>query len=424
MIKLIRKKYGTCTFHESLLAAVINNDHLFLEQLIKYKPKQQYLTGFDISHLVQTKSQILPFNNLSLLHVAAFYDSLESFVTIQKLTKMSVFIQTDQSLQPIHYACYSHSIEIATYILTLFPDVIDQCQQYEYSLFYYAAASNNASSDQIIRLLKSHKATFESTLSKNYNPIYKAIEHNNYTVLKSLLNIHPTTNNHTKDTFSTPLITAISYNLIDVVHLLLQNGEDPTFVTTDGKCALSQACYTNYKTKENIDSNYEIIVALFEAIGNNEIEPPNLETNGPIHWICQSKSPQIAKLFFEIHPEINVNRVDEFSVSGPLLLAQSDMPDSDILEMLKIFFNHGLDLNMHSVENGQKTILEGFCFSIVVRPEIVAFLLEKGADPFLPFIGNSKNARNGTIFDKAIKKPALQHIMTDYQMKLTTVIEI
>ena len=71
MKKLIRQNYGTCTFHESLLVSVMNNDHLILEQLIKYRPKYQYLTGFDITHFTQTKSKLLPFNNLSLLHVAA-----------------------------------------------------------------------------------------------------------------------------------------------------------------------------------------------------------------------------------------------------------------------------------------------------------------------------------------------------------------
>lgn len=58
----------------------------------------------------------LPFEYLTLLHVAAFFDYLEVFVFLESLG-LPLDIKSAALYSPLHYACLSGSLEICTYIL-------------------------------------------------------------------------------------------------------------------------------------------------------------------------------------------------------------------------------------------------------------------------------------------------------------------
>ena len=65
----------------------------------------------------------IPTKNLSLLHLAAITDSLEVFIYITKYKKVNPLIQSYDNYNPLHYACLGNSIEVATYIISHFPDL-------------------------------------------------------------------------------------------------------------------------------------------------------------------------------------------------------------------------------------------------------------------------------------------------------------
>lgn len=401
---------------EEIINAIIQNDLPTVRTIASKSPKFIKKTTFNIEKQSNIQGSILPLSSLSLMHIAAFFDSLEIFVFLEMHAHLSPSILNASSIHPIQYAIYGNSLEVASYILNKYPDEALIDASLSYALYYCAASSPNAKNDHMIRLLQMKKAPFVYSPDNILCPIHKAIRLKNIPVLKGLLKVY----NSQKKNFTeergimTPLMTSISYGLSSGVDLLLQVGEDPLFITPDGRCALSHACFCNRKVNGK-DSNIEIIEKLLISIGENSIEPFVKNISGPIQWICQSKSPQIAKMIFEYHPEIDVNRVDENFISAPTTLAKKDMPVNDIIEMLTLFIEKGYEINRYDLENGQKTILESFCFTISPKLEVVKFLLNNGANPYLPFIGNNKAARKRTIYINALEKPNLRPIMMEYE---------
>ena len=51
------------------------------------------------------KDSNIPENNITLLHVAAYYDSLECFIFLQTKTNLNLRVESANGLFPLHYAC-------------------------------------------------------------------------------------------------------------------------------------------------------------------------------------------------------------------------------------------------------------------------------------------------------------------------------
>lgn len=75
---------------------------------------------------------LLPIQELSLIHIAALFDSLECFVTLQR-KGFEINTRSSNGYLPIHYACCLGSIEVTTYILT----TTDTLSKAEISIFFY-----------------------------------------------------------------------------------------------------------------------------------------------------------------------------------------------------------------------------------------------------------------------------------------------
>lgn len=413
---LVPHKNSSKHDEDAVVNAIIDNNWAEVANILSQHPKLINSTIYSIENRSNLRGSILPLNSLSLMHVAAFFDSLETFVFLEKDCKLPISILSAASIHPIQYAVYGNSMEVAAYILENYPEEATIETSLSYALFYCAAASPMADNDRMIRLLHMKKAPFLPNRDSTLCPIQKSIKLKNIPVLKGLLKIYRPNKikNDENCDIMTPLMTSISYGVSSGIDLLLEAGENPMFITADGKCALSHACFVNRKVGDE-DSNYDIIEKLLTAIGKSRIEPIEKNKSGPIQWICQSKSPRIARLFFDFHPEIDVNRVDENFISAPTTLANKDMPIKDIIEMLTIFIDKGYELNRYDIEKGQKTILESFCFTMKPKPEVVKFLLDNGSDPGLPFIGNYRSPQKKTIYQNALLKRELRPIMIEYE---------
>lgn len=401
---------------DAIINAIIENNWQETANILYQHPKLIKYTSYNIENQSKIRGSILPLNSLSLMHIAAFFDSLETFVMLENEFELPISIESAASVHPIQYAIYNYSMEVAVYILENYPDEAKIETSLSYALFYCAAASPKAADDRMIQMLHMKNAPFFPNRDSTLCPIQKSIKLKNIPVLKGLLKIYsPSKIKVGEDCdIMTPLMTSISYGLSSGVDLLLEAGEDPLYSSSDGKCALSHACFVNRKV-DGKDSNFDIIEKLLIAIGKCNIEPYEKIKSGPIQWICQSKSPQIARLMFDYHPEIDVNRVDENFTSAPTTLANKDMPIKDIIDMLTIFIDKGYELNRYNLEKGQKTILESFCFTMKPKPEVVKFLLDNGSDPHLPFVGNYKSPQKKTIYQNAMLKRDLKSMMMEYE---------
>ncbi|OHT16844.1 hypothetical protein TRFO_12942 [Tritrichomonas foetus] len=396
--------------------AVRCNSFEKLEELILRDDEKLYEKhDFAISN--SDTNKILKMTNLSLIHIAAFFDSFECFLVLEKIGGLSPQLKSVESVHPIQYACYGNSLEVVSYILLKYPQEAKIATPIQYSL-YFCCASSCYKDDRIINLLRKYGTPYPNCITdQHYSPVYKSITLKNDVTLKALLNVKKLSSKEQKD-FS-PLMTAIIYKEYEAIDILLNSGEDAGFFLPNGKCALYCACFINHHTSDGSDSQIELIERLLRLTETINIEPNIPNIAGPIHWICRSSSPNIARLFFKYHPEIDVNRVDENNFTGPVILAfLREISSNDIIEIISLCLKHGYNLNTYNRQNRQKSLIEVFCFAITVQPLVVQFLLDNGASPYVPFIGNGyiNVQKEATVFMKitANKKGPVYEIMMEY----------
>ena len=63
-------------------------------------------------------------DHVTLLHAAAFYESLECFVFLHKQKNFNIQLLSVKSFLPLHYACFNNSREIVAYILSEDPEQV------------------------------------------------------------------------------------------------------------------------------------------------------------------------------------------------------------------------------------------------------------------------------------------------------------
>ncbi|OHT08776.1 hypothetical protein TRFO_22604 [Tritrichomonas foetus] len=404
-----KKMFGQCDDMLLLLEYVLTNNFEHLSRYVDSDPNSRYIrsTNFSINNdrMCNSHRQFLPMKSLSLMHVAALCDSLECFCILHQKSRLSVSIENASSLHPIQYACFSDSLEIVTYICHVNPyEAIHQFPP-EYSLFL-CFSMRCGNSDKIIRFLQS-KGT-EYPKYAEYSPLKASIMKNNIPQLIALLFILKAC-----DPKSSLIMTAIKQQEFDAVPILVEAGEDPSYVNEDGRSAIDLACFTNRRVN-GIDSNYNILKIMLEKV--NSIEPKMTNVNGPEHWICRAQSPEIAKLFFnQPHLTIDVMRINEKGITGPSLLltpitynSQCDV-FTNSLKILKLFLENGFNVNYMNRETHTPTLLEAYLSNIKPSPEMIEWLLNYGANPYLECVN-----RKGTIFENGMNVFCLKSIFEKY----------
>ena len=98
----------------------------------------------------------------------------------------------------------------------------------------------------------------------------------------------------------TPLMLAVAYGQEKAVQILLKSGEsNVSYFNKFNQSALSLACYySNVEYVKEIPS-YLVDVDLLSCI----------KGQGAVHWICQSKSLEIARKL--LGKGVDINRIDE-----------------------------------------------------------------------------------------------------------------
>lgn len=98
--------------------------------------------------------------------------------------------------------------------------------------------------------------------------------------------------------------------------------------------------------------------------------------NGPIHWICMSGSPKVAKIFFEILNKIDLYKLNKQNKTGIYYLVGKKT--KNVIKILKILLEKGYDINFKP--NGGNSILTDFVFHFNPDLEVIEFLLQNGAN--------------------------------------------
>ena len=331
----------------------------------------------------QTSSTYLPPDSVTLLHIAAFCDSLEVFIYLHDHHHIPFQIKSAAQYFPLHYACYAGSYEVARYILENDPQEARLETITQFSLIFLATYSHNS---EILKLLLKNGANINDQVCKNNNPIGFAINTLNIDILKILLNAGSKTSSDNKAQYSS-LMKAVICRAQGAVPLLIQHGEQPEFVSSDYQTALSLACFINQP---------EIVKYLCDHMTQVDLDP-SIHQKAAVHWICSSRNPEIVKIVLQ--KGINVNRLDDQGHSGVHYLL--DTPDQKVvINILQQLLDNGLNINLQGKTPGggiTNSILGDFCESITRQPTVIEWLLAHGADPY------AKTSNNKTIFEKVTK---------------------
>ena len=362
-----------------LLQIIESNNVEELAELVKGNPNKNatYSIG-------QKKIPYLSTDNLTLLHIAAYYNATECLIYLHSICNMSIFTKGVGGFLPFHYACVGGASECAYIILgimedkdknevkTLFEkDYADE----KFSSFNLPFLATLGSSKDILLLLFGKGYDFERYQNLQKHNMNKAIEYaiktKNVDLVEILLRYLKPSKNSSDNT---PLMLAVMNNQTAAIPLLLKTKCEPGAKTKDNKTALSYAC---------LNGNIEAAIMIANVLVDPDI-PSNIAAPSAVHWICQAHDPKLAEIV--LSKGINVNRLDDLNCTGPSKML--DLGDEDeIIQMLELLLKHGFDINKHA--QGKNTILGDFLLAIKKRYKIIEWLLLHGADTSCP-IGTNK----------------------------------
>lgn len=221
----------------------------------------------------QRDSCILPSDSLTLMHIAAYFDSLESFKFLQS-KGFQIDIPSKESYLPIHYACYKGSYKVLNYILSVDPTQASVRPEVEYDLISLATKSGNS---DIIKLLIKNGANFDATLKENKRLGIDAICSHNRECIKILV-----TKKWVNEKHCSLLMMALFFDQQDLANFIIEYDENLEYVTPNTyETALSIACFLDLQ---------QVVKNLCERMSNVDINP-SIRAKAAVHWICISKDP-------------------------------------------------------------------------------------------------------------------------------------
>ena len=341
-------------------------------------------------------NNLLPSNNLSLIEIAAYYDSYECLIYLFELFDCSIDYTNQHTLiPPLFYAIYGNAVECTMYLLDKGADVNYVTPGTPITALFLAA---HLESPTICNLLIEHGAVYPDFLKKTrtpdkFMPITPALKYRNFEIVKSLINLR-SKSERTKPSETSLLMKAIQYQMYDCVELLLQNGCDPSASTNNGKAPLSLACFANREDIVSLLIQYAADTqALFEykktflhlaaATGNPNIIMMALDLGVDIHKkdkfgkiasfyvhnVDQQESIQCFDLLF--HAGIDINQLcNGIHVLSPILARKDTLP-----ELVHYFLNNGADLDIQ-MTFGKTTKSLYDVGMIVASPEIKSILVD------------------------------------------------
>jgi ankyrin repeat protein len=199
------------------------------------------------------------------------------------------------------------------------------------------------------------------------HPIAMAIKSMHMECLKLLLR-YKTNLKFTRATNDySSLMLAIMSCEMEAIPVLLDCGEDPSYVTPRGNMsALFLACFMG-------DAWVDVIKMLCERVTKLDLDP-GLREKAAIHWACQSKSPEIVEAI--VSKGIDVNRLDQNGKTGVFYLLDACSEDT-IIRILEILVDYGLEIT----KGPNLSIMADFATAIGKPCKVIEWLFEHGVDP-------------------------------------------
>lgn len=334
----------------------------------------------------------IPFESLTLFHVAAYYDSLECFLYLvdflkeyNKSEKEIFSILSAQGYYPLHYALFNKSVEVSLYIL--YREKWQAGASHEGVVYYPLSLAVRGGIPEIVEeLLKIGSDTI--TPKQIDQAFLMALSTRNYPCLKTLIlkRASERPNKNIQETI--PMKAAYTLSP-DAVSLVLDYEDDSLdkiyYNQINGKfesdCLLSRLC----RSKPPLFKKQ--IKKLLYSLEGKDIEPlKTYKVKGPCHWMCYFGDVEIAEVICD-NFDIDINRLDAENQPGPFDMLRDGLDEEDIIKMLEFLVSRGFKINQCTKNKDklvQKTLLEKFASFPTNKLKVIRYLLTIGADPDAP----------------------------------------
>lgn len=387
--------------YDKAVSYVIENNSIALAQMFtNKKPQLNYVLSCN-ENGSNDRSDNFKNDRVSLLHAAAFHNSLESFcflVTKYKNNKEHnvLRLKSAKSYFPLHYACFNGSREIVAYILSEDPEQASLIPpDIDHHFLFFAVYGGDPI---ILTELFKNGADLEERHNVSDNPIGKAITLSQIECLKVLLKYEKRSINQD---YYTPAMLASKNCHPDALKLLITGEDDITYFSPSNQSVISLMFYYS-----NGLLFKDVLIDLLRKYPDVRIEPPDsVTTIGVCHWICKIADKDVALLMANTK-DVFMNRLDENEHTGPYYLSiQRGIKEEVIIDILRIIKSHGFDLNYKSStnrgENKPQYPIEYFLNAMVRRKKVIRFLLDEGVNLSLP---SSKDPKK-TIYQYIMSSP-------------------
>jgi ankyrin repeat protein len=371
---------------DGLVRALSTDDVGALEAIVSTMSRERYAPAtFRIPYSGKSKL-VLPEDNVSLMHIAAFFDSLDCFLYLEG--KNLLYNQESSgSYLPIHYACLSGSYEVVCYIITKDPKQATVLPAVKYHLIYLATVSGDS---EILGLLLANGADMSAAQNIENRPVAHAIRSRRVDCLRFLLKSNL---RRTRDTSEwSTLMLAIANNERDAIPLLLESGEDPNYVTR-GKyeSALFLACFYG---------EFELIEYIADRTSQLDLDF-SIQAKAAIHWACESKSPDVVRML--LRKGIDVNRLDSKGRTGLYYVTDACSEDV-VLQIIDIMVKSGLEVSRNP------SIIVDFVMAIRKPYRVIDYLFQLGTDPGVMFQGRPVRDYMDAFRDSVLHWPKMKEI--------------
>ena len=362
----------TSEYFSTLVDATIKNDIPTLKSRFESEKNPEIWKGASFGfvpprQLSRNSKEFIPCYELTLLHIAAYFDNLEVFIFLI-LQGLPIRSPSASSYLPLHYACVGNAKEVAAYILEEDPEEAKLELEVPYQPINLATYAN---SPEILKMLFAKGADLQSPKNLAGKPFDQALRSRNFDCLLILLE------NRCKTDVSvsglTPLMLAIVSGMTDAIAPLLNLQKNPNFVNMKGNTALSCACMME---QEDV---VKLLCSRMESIeipSSNELKRASIAASA-VH----SNNIEILRTILE--KGCDVNRFDsKGKLPAHALLGAKNQQIA--VEMLNLLIDNGFDVNIRQNDNSLRFI-EELVLKCTVQDcvKLVDCLLKRGADATL-----------------------------------------
>lgn len=367
---------------ESVIVQIIRNNEC--------NKLEEYLNGVSdhsmlirATYSIQSRNNrfvqpIIPNNNLTLLHIAAIFDSLECYILLLKQEGFTTRTLSADSYTPFHYACFNASYEVVMYTLSIDPaiPIFDPDGANHQYLYLTVIGGDPKILEQLFKL----KVDINSLKNRRDDVFTKCISCRSIECLKILLE-HVKNTKYSEFGDTTMQMKAIINNQPEALRLLVNNVDDIKFINSLGESVFSLACFYGIGFKSVI---IDMLRMLHKSVC---IEPPKAtRCKGVCHWICTLCDLDVAREMLKT-PGIDINRLDNMGRPGIFQLIDKDKNEKEtqnIIKLIQLLIENGFNINVRAPKENNmyktESVLEKFTACIKPNMAIIQYLISCGAD--------------------------------------------